>query len=353
MIRWRRGRQDREAPASDPPAHAGSVGDTSPGAEAAAVAQSDPARPAVIVIGAINVDLVIFGPRLPEPGETVIGNRFGRHQGGKGGNQAVAAARALRGGRLDGSVAMIAAVGDDQFGREAVRLLEAEGVDCSSILVRPDVATGVASIVVDASGANMIALAPGANGTLTAGEAEAALARLVGPETVVLASLEVPLDAVLAAAYVAAAAGARFVLNPAPAPGVPPTLIHLAHYLTPNEVELNEIVPGFPGEPQVQVRNLELADRQLHVAVTLGAQGVFASGPDGEAEFKALHVKVVDTTGAGDAFNGAFAAALAEGRPFLEAVRRGRTAGGLATTKAGAREAMPTAAEIDRAPEPR
>jgi ribokinase len=308
---------------------------------------------AVVVLGAINVDMVVSGAPLPAPGETVVGGVFSMHHGGKGGNQAVAAARALRGGPLDGRVAMVGAVGDDAFGREALAALEAEGVDCSAICVRAGMSTGVALIVVDDHGENQIAVAPGANATLAPADVEAALSRVMGPGSVLLASLEVPADAVLAAAYVARTVGAPVVLNPAPARDVPPALLRLASHITPNETEIDLLVPGFADDPAAAAHRLAVADRELRIAVTLGARGVMAIGPDVEQVFRALEVDPIDTVGAGDAYNGAFAAALAEGRPFVEAVRRGRTAGGLATTRQGAREGMPTRDEIDRAREPR
>ena len=307
----------------------------------------------VVVIGAINVDLVVAGVALPQPGETVVGGRFSQHQGGKGGNQAVAAARALRGGPLEGRVSMVGAVGDDPLGRAALAALAEEGVGTGSVLVRAGHPTGVALIVVDDQGNNQIAVSPGANATISPTEVEAALANLVSADSILLASLEVPVDTVLAAAYVAASRGARLVVNPAPAVDVPDALLRLARYLTPNEHEIDLLVPSLAGQPELAARRLVDLDRELAVAVTLGAHGVYATGADGDAHFRALDVEVVDTTGAGDAFNGAFAAALAEGRGFLDAVRRGRTAGGLATTRAGAREGMPTRKEIDHAPEPR
>ena len=310
-----------------------------------------PAR--VVVLGAVNVDLVVSGVRLPSPGETVVGGTFSVHQGGKGGNQAVAAARALRGGPFDGRVALVAAVGDDSLGRDAVAALEVEGVDCTQVIVRRGVSTGTALITVDPTGDNLITVAPGANATLSPADVEAALARLLDPDAVLLASLEVPLDAVLASGYVARTAGARFVLNPAPAGGVPLALLRLAGYLTPNQAEVDALVPTAAGSPERAARQLGAADRELRIAVTLGKHGVYAHGPDGDATFRALDVTAVDSVGAGDAFNGAFAAALAEGRPFIEAARRGRTAGGLAVTRSGAREGMPTRAEIDGTREPR
>ena len=309
--------------------------------------------PQVVVIGAVNVDMVIAGAPLPRPGESIVGGTFAVHQGGKGGNQAVAAARAGRGGPLDGRVALIGAVGDDAFGRDALAVLRAEGVDVTAVAVRPGVATGIALIVVDQHGENQISVAAGANSTLRPADVESALRPKLGPDVVVLASLEVPIDAVLAAAYMTREAGGRFVLNPAPANAVPAALLRQSAFVTPNEGELAALAPGVPGSPDTVAHQLSFADRELRIAVTLGNQGVLAIGPDVDAHLRALEVDVVDTTGAGDAFNGAFAAAIAEGRPFIDAARRARTAGGLAVTKRGAREGMPTRREIDRAKEPR
>ena len=308
---------------------------------------------AVVVLGAINVDMVVSGATLPAPGETVVGGTFALHHGGKGGNQAVAAARALRGGPREGSVAIVGAVGDDRFGQEALAKLREEGVDCGCALMRPAVSTGIALVAVDATGENQIVVAPGANETLTPTDVEQALARLLGEGSVLLASLEVPVDAVLAAAFVARQRRARFVLNPAPARDVPSALLRLATHLTPNEIELDALVPDLAGDPEHAVRRLAESDRELRIAVTLGARGVLAFGPDVDRTFRALQVEPVDTVGAGDAFNGALAAALAEDRTFAEAVRRGRTAGGLATLRRGAREGMPLRAEIDAAREPK
>ncbi len=308
---------------------------------------------AVVVLGAINVDMVVSGATLPAPGETVVGGTFALHQGGKGGNQAVAAARALRGGPREGSVAIVGAVGDDRFGREALDALRDEGIDCSRVLVRPGLSTGVALIAVDITGENQIVVAPGANGTLAPTDVEHALEGMLDEGSVLLASLEVPIDAVLAAAFVARQRRARFVLNPAPARDVPAALLRLATHVTPNQIELDALVPELAGDPEHAVRRLAESDRGLRIAVTLGSRGVLAFGPDLVRTFRALEVEPVDTVGAGDAFNGALAAALAEDRPFVEAARRARTAGGIATLRRGAREGMPLRAAIDAAPEPR
>ena len=317
---------------------------------------------AVVVLGSVNVDLVVAGARLPRAGETVTGGRFDRHHGGKGGNQAVAAARALRYGPAHGSVAIVGAVGDDDLGQEAIATLEAEGVDCSALAVRQGMATGVALIVVDEAGENQIAVAPGANATLLPAEVEKALARLLGPESVLLACLEVPIDAVLAGALAARAVGACFVLNPAPAQQVPFDLLRLAGVVTPNEHEVSCLIHRQAGagasgsarpagSPEDDARALCTRLPGLWCVVTLGGRGAFVVGPETPegSHAAALSVHPVDTTGAGDALNGALAAALAEGRTLREAVARGVVAGGLATARIGAREAIPLREEIDRA----
>lgn len=334
-----------------------------------------PAR--VVVVGAINTDLVIRGVRFPVPGETVVGGVFERHHGGKGGNQAVAASRALRRkpaqprGRAKaaaafveraaslglserrGDVVLVGAVGDDPFGREELEALEADGVNISEVAIHPGVATGTALVLVNESGANLIAVAPGANATLKASEVEAALQRHIGPDTVVVASLEVPVDAVVAAGWTARAMGARFVLNPAPSGDIEPGLVRLAHFLTPNDLEIGDLVPDLLDRPVEAAEALVALDNELAVVVTLGKDGALLATQGSTRAVKPLSVTVVDSTGAGDAFNGALAAALAERRPLLEAVSRARTAGGLAVTRPGAREGIPWSDEIDATPEPR
>jgi ribokinase len=310
----------------------------------------------VVVVGSVNVDLVVVAPRLPGPGETVTGGDVARHHGGKGGNQAVAAAR------LGASVAFVGAVGEDDFGVAARAALEAEGIDVThlGVAARP---TGVALIVVDARAENLIAVAPGANASPTAASVTAALAALaVGPGDVVLACREIPSDAVRAALATSRAAGAVAVLNPAPADGLDPATIALADVLTPNEAELALLaVAGSAGAAGVDAHggpdaaDVESTARRLladgpsgrAVVVTLGAAGALAVPADGPAaRIPALLVAPVDTTGAGDAFNGALAVGLAAGLPLAEAVRRAVAAAGLSTTRAGARGGMPTAAEL-------
>jgi ribokinase len=308
----------------------------------------------VVVVGSVNVDLVVVAPRLPGPGETVTGGDVARHHGGKGGNQAVAAAR------LGAPVAFVGAVGDDDFGAAARAALAGEGIDVTHLAAvgRP---TGVALIVVDARAENLIAVAPGANASPTAASVAAALGALgVGPGDVVLASCEVPPDAVAAALATARAAGATAVLNPAPADGLDAATIALADVLTPNEAELALLTGSAAAGPARRPAGPGLADVEAHarrllaggpggraVVVTLGAAGaavVPAAGP--AIPVPASPVAPVDTTGAGDTFNGVLAVGLAAGLPLAAAARRAVAAAGLSTTRRGARGGMPTLAEL-------
>jgi len=284
--------------------------------------------PVLAVLGAVNVDLVVRAERLPRPGETVAGGTFSRHHGGKGGNQAVAAARALD--RVD-AVAIVGAVGRDDLGKEAMLALAGEGVDVAE-LGRTDRPTGVAVIVVDAGGENQIAVAPGANGSLDAADVVASLARL--RPGLLLASLEVPPEAVSAAARWCRDAGVAFCLNPAPAQPWAASLLPLASVVTPNEGELAA---------------LGTVPEDLPVVETRGAGGARFTGDGRTVDVQPPNVDVVDTTGAGDCFSGVFAAGLLEGRNLGDAVRRAVVASALSVTREGARDGMPTRAEIDAA----
>jgi ribokinase len=280
----------------------------------------------VVVIGAINVDLVVSGAPLPAPGETVTGGVFAQHQGGKGGNQAVAAARAL-GGQ---GVVMIGSVGNDVLGHEALDALRKEGV-ATSVSMRPGVPTGVALISVGPDGENQISVAPGANAELTAGNVTSAFAQ-VHEVAVVLASLEVSHAAVRAAAAWCSEHGAPLVLNPAPAHAWVADVAAQAAYVTPNEHELEALGP--------------LPERVV-IVETRGPEGVVVRRRQDEEKVEAPTVEALDTTGAGDCFNGVFAAGLAEGLDVVAAARRAAAAAAMSVTKVGAREGMPTRAELD------
>jgi ribokinase len=280
----------------------------------------------VVVVGSVNADLVVTVERLPRAGETVTGGTFARHGGGKGANQAVAAARA------GASVALVGAVGADDLGDEALRELAAEGIDVSAI-ARLDAPTGVAAIVVDGRGENQIAVASGANAALGAEAVEAALRSLEG-SGVVLLGHEVPEAAVVAGARCAKAAGWRVVLNPAPARPVANAVVEAGPLLTPNADEARELA----GEADPEVAGRALAKRTgAPVLVTLGAEGALLIDGETCERLPAPVVEVVDTTGAGDAFNGALAAELARGATVRAAAERAIATAARATTTAGAR----------------
>lgn len=287
--------------------------------------------PRVIVVGSVNVDLVVRLPRLPRPGETVGDGTFRVTPGGKGGNQAVAAAR------LGADAVLVAALGDDDHGRAARDDLQREGVD-TRLVASSGAPTGVAVVLVGADGENVIAAAPGANATVTADAVTAALTGLPDGPAVVLACLEVPLSAVRAAAAAAERRGWSVVLNPAPARPLPAELLARTSVLTPNEGELDVVAPdGVAGL---------LAAGVGAVVVTRGPAGAVLHQHDGEIVVSAPTVRAVDTTGAGDGLSGALAWALGSGLELPDAVRLAVAAASLSTLEVGARAGYPTAARL-------
>jgi ribokinase len=318
----------------------------------------------VIVVGSVNVDLVVTADRLPAPGETVTGGRFGRSHGGKGANQAVAAAR------LGAPTAFVGAIGADRFGTEARDALAAEGVDLDALVVVHGEPTGVAVIVVDAAGENLIAVASGANAALEPSAAAASLARLrPGPGDAVLVGHEIPTATAAAALRAARAAGATTILNPAPAGTLSRATFGLADVLTPNRGELAALVAGegrrtgrstmssggrgdeaAAGAATLIDASAEGDGVREAVLVSLGRHGAVLVRRDGRiTELPAAHVQAVDAVGAGDALNGALAAALAGGHDLETAARRAVVAATLAVTRPGARGGMPTEAELEAA----
>ncbi|MEP6638652.1 MAG: ribokinase [Chloroflexota bacterium] len=298
----------------------------------------------VIVVGSVNVDLVVTTERLPGAGETVIGGRFSRHHGGKGGNQAVAAAR------LGAATSFIGAVGDDPFGAAARAALEAERVDIGGLLTLRDEPTGVALIVVDKAGENAIAVAGGANAALDSVGVRAAFKRLqLTSADVVLVGHEIRTGATHEALRLARLAGATTILNPAPAGGLERPTLELADILTPNEGELG-ILAGGAGSPSVLARRLLGPEPgRRAILVSLGAKGALLVEGRRPRRIPPPRVKIVDTVGAGDTLNGALAEGLAAGLDLAEAARRAVVAASLSVTRAGAREGMPAAAELERA----
>jgi ribokinase len=281
----------------------------------------------VVVVGSANLDLVGSTPRLPAPGETVIGTSFSEFAGGKGLNQAIAASRA--GART----ALVACVGNDGAATHLLDVAGRDGVDTSHVAHVADIPTGRALIMVDDEGENSIVVVPGANAATTASE--------LPPGRVVLAQLEVPVDAVIAAFATARAAGTTTVLNPAPAAALPPELVALTDILVPNEHEAAHV-----GD----IADLHAAGVQT-VVVTLGSRGAAVStlrtGSVESWALPAFSVDAIDTTGAGDAFCGCLSAGLAAGVELDEALRRAVAAGALATTVSGAVPSLPTADRID------
>jgi ribokinase len=284
--------------------------------------------PAIAVVGSVNLDIVIGVERHPAPGETVLGGDRTDLPGGKGANQAVAAAR------LGQRVSIVGRVGADAAGRGLRDGLRAEGVDVEHLREDPDAPSGIALIAVAPDGENTIIVSPGANGRVGPEDVQAA-SGLLGEAAVTLLQLEIPEDAVRAAAH---ATGGTLVLNPAPARELDGDVLQRVDVLVPNRGEL-ELLAG-PGDPADAARRL--AGPRV-VVVTLGADGALVVDGDHVEHVRAHPVEVVDTTGAGDAFCGALADALARGALLTEAARWGVAAAALSVTRRGAQEGMPTA----------
>jgi ribokinase len=292
------------------------------------------------VVGAINVDLVVSGAALPAPGETTVGGVYAEHHGGKGGNQAVAAARALG---VDGTVAMVGAVGADAFGAGALDALRSEGVDVTAVRT-VDAATGVALIVVDGSGENQIVVAPGANHAFDDITTELDQLR----PSLVLLSCEISYRAAGSAARWCETRSVPLILNPAPATHRLRNLLGRAHVVTPNRGEVLELSPGIT-DPIEAARAMYERFEGLTIVITLGEDGAFVSDAGGQDLIDAPHVDAVDSVGAGDCLNGVLAAALWQGLDPRRAVRRAVVAAALSVGVAGAREGMPTRDAIDAA----
>ncbi len=295
----------------------------------------------VVVLGSSNTDMVVGVARIPSVGETVLGSDLLVAAGGKGANQAVAAAR------LGAPVTFLGAVGDDHLGRKAVDGLGGEHIDTEHVRVVEGVPSGVALITVDPQGRNAIAVAPGANSRVSPEDVRLARA-LIEESAVLLAQLEIPIEAVHEGLRAARAAGCRTVLNPAPVPGegLPPDILRLVDVLTPNEGEASALV-GMQGEASDLAQEL-LNQGVGSVVVTLGERGALVATPERQQTVPAHRVDALDTTAAGDAFNGGLAVALAEGRDLFEAARFASAVAALSVTKWGAQPSMPRRDEVDR-----
>ena len=296
----------------------------------------------IVVIGSSNTDMIIKIDRIPRPGETVIGGQFATAPGGKGANQAVAAARA------GGDVAFIGRVGNDIFGNEALRGFAADNIDIEHIIKDTTVPSGVASIFVDRNGQNSIAVAGGANANLSPADIEAAEKTIAGADILVM-QLEIPIETVTAAATIAHAAGVKVILNPAPAQPLTDEVLKTVSILTPNETEA-ELLTGIGIENEDDARRAAeaLLGRGVPtVLVTLGENGVIIATADGVRKVDAFKVDPVDTTAAGDVFNGALAVAIAEGSQLDKAVLFANAAAAMSVTKLGAQPSAPRRDEID------
>ena len=288
------------------------------------------------VLGSLNMDLVVRSPRLPAPGETLLGGPFQTFPGGKGANQAVAIAR------LEAPVTLIGRVGADAFGAELLASAGQAGVDTGHILRDKQAATGVALITVEDAGQNTIVVALGANGRVSPAQVQSSAA-VIQEASLLVMQLECPLDAVTEAARLARLAGVRVLLNPAPAAPLPAELLKQVDILAPNQSELAALQPGLPvSEAAHRLQALGVPV----VLVTLGADGVYMLAGDEETSLPAFKVEAVDTVAAGDAFIGAFAVALAEGKPLHEAVRWGNAGGAIAVTRHGAQPSIPNRDEL-------
>jgi ribokinase len=297
----------------------------------------------IVVFGSINMDLVVRSSRLPKPGETLTGHSFQTYPGGKGANQAVACAR------LGAKTTMVGRVGGDVFGKRLKRELENAGVDHVNVLIDGGISSGVALIAVEDSAENMIIVIPGANREV--GEQD--LGRLKGVMShtmVLLLQLEIPLEAVLAAAKLVKPANVKVILDPAPAQALPDEIYPLLDIITPNETE-TELLVGFPiktKEDAIKAAQIFKQRGVKDVVIKLGSRGAFALIGDQASFFDPFQVKAVDTVAAGDAFNGALAVALSEGLPIEEAIQWGMAGGAISVTREGAQPAMPKRDELQK-----
>ncbi|MDQ3686325.1 MAG: ribokinase [Acidobacteriota bacterium] len=302
-------------------------------------------NPHIVVVGSLNADFVLGVERFPAPGETIAGRDFAVIPGGKGANQAYAAAR------LGARVSMIGQVGGDGYAELLKGNLAGVGVDVSHVRVDENVSSGVAVISVDAAGQNHIIIVAGANGTFGVERLDESARELIARAYVVLLQLEIPLPMIEAAARIAKAGGAIVILDPAPAREFPDSLLALSDYLTPNETELAALTHSSLDESSFDARDIEAKARQLisrganKVIVKMGSRGALLVTKEGTQMWPAFRVAAVDTTAAGDAFNAAFTVALAEGKSEIEAGEFATAAAAYSVTKHGAQPSMPTRAD--------
>ena len=296
----------------------------------------------IVVVGSLNMDLVIQVPEIPKPGETMLGYNFGSFPGGKGANQAVAAAR------LGAAVTMIGQVGDDPYGEILVGNLASEGVNTEHISIDGNSATGVAMIAVDEQGQNSIVVASGANFSLTAEQIQSAWEK-IGEIDILVMPLETPLETIFQAAKLAKVQNVRVVLNPAPARSLDPDLLSMVDILIPNEHEVLQIAGYIDnGDLTVEESARILINQGVNtVVITLGENGVMIVDEKlGVTTIPAFKVDVLDTTAAGDSFVAALAVGLVEGKSLINACSFANAAGAITVTRMGAQPSLPTRREI-------
>lgn len=293
----------------------------------------------IVIVGSFNTDLTSYMERMPRPGETVHGRKFVTGPGGKGSNQAVAAAR------LGAEVTFVGRIGQDVFAPLALSIWKQEGINTDYVIQDPEHATGVAPIFVDDTGENSIVVVLGANLAISKADVDAA-ADIIAEADVLLVQLEINYDAVGYALKIAKEKGVLTILNPAPAGHLPAEVVALADYITPNETEL-EVLSNQPGVSSEKAALSLLTAAEQTVVMTLGSQGAQYVRKDSSAVVASFSVNVVDTTGAGDAFNGGLAVALAEGKSLEEAVAFANATAALCVTKPGTAPSMPQREEVE------